>query len=165
MAKQSINIGSSANDGTGTPLRSAFDICNDNFIEIYAVNGGSAAFPSIGSAGQVLQVNSGGSALEFATPTDTNTQLTQEQVEDFVGGMLDGTETGITVGYDDTNGNIDFVVASQTANDFTNTLKSKLDGIEASATADQTASEIRSLVGTGNSNFVPSAGKWTLPST
>ena len=42
--------------------------------------------------------------------TDTNTQLTQEQVEDFVGGMLDGTETFITVTYDDTNGNIDFVV-------------------------------------------------------
>lgn len=66
MAKQSINIGSSANDGTGTPLRDAFDICNDNFTEIYAVNGGSAAFPSLGSAGQILQVNSGGTALEFA---------------------------------------------------------------------------------------------------
>lgn len=66
MAKQSISIGSSANDGTGTPLRDAFDICNDNFTEIYAVNGGSAAFPSLGSAGQILQVNSGGTALEFA---------------------------------------------------------------------------------------------------
>jgi len=42
--------------------------------------------------------------------TDTNTQLTQEQVEDFVGGMLDGTETFISVSYDDTDGNIDFVV-------------------------------------------------------
>ena len=40
-----------------------------------------------------------------------NTQLTQENVEDFVGGMLDGTETGISVSYDDTDGNIDFVVA------------------------------------------------------
>ena len=40
-----------------------------------------------------------------------NTQLTQENVEDFVGGMLDGTETGISVSYDDTNGNLDFVVA------------------------------------------------------
>ena len=43
--------------------------------------------------------------------TTTNTQLTQENVEDFVGGMLDGTETGISVSYDDTNGNLDFVVA------------------------------------------------------
>tara|TARA_B100001250_G_scaffold239429_1_gene205744 strand:- start:955 stop:2484 length:1530 start_codon:yes stop_codon:yes gene_type:complete len=41
---------------------------------------------------------------------DTNTQLTQEQVEDYVGGMLDGTETFITATYDDTDGNIDFVV-------------------------------------------------------
>tara|TARA_R100000458_G_scaffold48111_1_gene47054 strand:- start:461 stop:1966 length:1506 start_codon:yes stop_codon:yes gene_type:complete len=36
--------------------------------------------------------------------------LTQEQVEDYVGGMLDGTETFITATYDDTDGNIDFVV-------------------------------------------------------
>ena len=41
---------------------------------------------------------------------DTNTQLTQEQVEDYVGGMLDGDETFITVAYDDTDGNIDFTV-------------------------------------------------------
>jgi len=44
------------------------------------------------------------------TSTDTNTQLTQEQVEDYVGGMLDGDETFITVAYDDTDGNIDFTV-------------------------------------------------------
>ena len=44
------------------------------------------------------------------TATDTNTQLSQEQVEDYVGGMLDGTETFISVSYDDTDGNIDFVV-------------------------------------------------------
>ena len=48
------------------------------------------------------------SNLTFTTNTDT--QLTQEAVEDFVGGMLDGTETFIDVSYDDTNGNIDFVV-------------------------------------------------------
>jgi len=39
MAKQTINIGSTANDGTGDPLRTAFDKCNDNFTELYsAVN-------------------------------------------------------------------------------------------------------------------------------
>jgi trimeric autotransporter adhesin len=36
--------------------------------------------------------------------------VTAEQVEDFVGGMLDGTETFINVSYDDTDGNLDFVV-------------------------------------------------------
>ena len=54
--------------------------------------------------------------LTFTTNTDTNTQLSQEQVEDFVGGMLDGTETRITVGYDDVNGNIDFVVDGDLSN-------------------------------------------------
>ena len=35
MAKQTIGIGSSANDGTGDPLRTAFDKINDNFKELY----------------------------------------------------------------------------------------------------------------------------------
>lgn len=35
MARQIINIGSSANDGTGDPLRTAFDKINDNFVELY----------------------------------------------------------------------------------------------------------------------------------
>ena len=61
--------------------------------------------------------------------------LTQEQVEDFVGGMLTGnTETGITVTYQDSDGTIDFVVASQTDNNFTDADHSKLDGIAAGAT-------------------------------
>ena len=36
MTQQVINIGTSANDGTGDPLRSAFDKINDNFSELYA---------------------------------------------------------------------------------------------------------------------------------
>jgi hypothetical protein len=46
--------------------------------------------------------------------TDTNTQLTQEQVEDFAGALVatGGTKTNIAVTYDDANGNMDFVVAS-----------------------------------------------------
>jgi hypothetical protein len=41
MAKQTINIGASANDGTGTPLRTAFDYCNLNFTELYTAVGPS----------------------------------------------------------------------------------------------------------------------------
>ena len=82
------------------------------------------------------------------TSTDTNTQLSNEQVQDIVGGMLGGTETGITVTYQDGTGDIDFVVATQTDNNFTTTLKNKLDAIEASATADQTASEILTAIKT-----------------
>ena len=36
MAKQTINIGSAANDGTGDPLRTAMDKINDNFDEVYS---------------------------------------------------------------------------------------------------------------------------------
>ena len=35
MAKQTIAIGSSANDGTGTPIRAGGALINDNFNEIY----------------------------------------------------------------------------------------------------------------------------------
>ena len=61
--------------------------------------------------------------------------LTQEQVEDFVGNMVQSnTETGITVTYQDSDGTLDFVVASQTDENFTTTLKNKLDGIATGAT-------------------------------
>ena len=42
MAKQVINIGASANDGTGDPLRNAFDKINDNFNELYFAQGGNS---------------------------------------------------------------------------------------------------------------------------
>lgn len=35
MARQNINIGTSANKGDGEPLRTAFDKINDNFTEVY----------------------------------------------------------------------------------------------------------------------------------
>jgi len=38
MAKQTVNIGSTANDGTGDQLRNAFDKLNDNFDEVYGNN-------------------------------------------------------------------------------------------------------------------------------
>ena len=35
MAKQTVGLGTTANDGTGDPLRTAFDKINDNFDELY----------------------------------------------------------------------------------------------------------------------------------
>ena len=43
MAKQIINIGTVANDGTGDPLRTAFDKANDNFTELYGAGSLSLA--------------------------------------------------------------------------------------------------------------------------
>ena len=79
--------------------------------------------------------------------TGATADQTAEEIQDIVGAMLSGnTETGITVTYQDADGTIDFVVASQTDENFTTADHAKLDGIEASATADQTAAEIRTLV-------------------
>ena len=47
MAKQVINIGASANDGSGDPLRNAFDKVNDNFNEIYFNFGNATTLTSI----------------------------------------------------------------------------------------------------------------------
>ena len=53
MAKQTIGIGSAANDGTGDPLRTAFDKINDNFTEIYTELGGSS-LSSLSLSGNAL---------------------------------------------------------------------------------------------------------------
>ena len=48
----------------------------------------------------------------WVTPTDTNTQLSTEQVQDIVGGMFTGnTETNITATYEDGDGTIDLVAS------------------------------------------------------
>ena len=41
MAQQTINVGTSPNDGTGTPLRTAFQYTNSNFSELYTAVGPS----------------------------------------------------------------------------------------------------------------------------
>ena len=64
-----------------------------------------------------------------------------EGVQDIAGPLVatGGTKTGIAVTYDDANNNMDFVVASQTDENFTTADHSKLDGIEASADVTDTA--------------------------
>ena len=100
-----------------------------------------------GSANQVLKTDGSGNLDWVNQTTDTNTQLSTEQVQDIAGPLVatGGTKTGITVTYDDANGNMDFVVASQTDENFTTADHAKLDGIEAGATADQTKSDIDAL--------------------
>ena len=72
--------------------------------------------------------------------TGATADQTDEEIQDIVGAMLTGnTETGITVTYQDTDGTIDFAVASQTDENFTTADHSKLDGIEASADVTDTA--------------------------
>ena len=53
MAKQTINIGSIANDGTGSTLRAAGDLVNDNFNEIYTAIGDGTTLTDILAAGYI----------------------------------------------------------------------------------------------------------------
>ena len=67
------------------------------------------------------------------------------------------TTTNVTVN-SSTGDNIALGAASTSvAGVMTKAMFDKLSGIETSATADQTAAQIRTAVGTGNSNFVPAA--------
>ena len=111
-------------DGTETGISVSYDDTDGNLDFVIGSSAitndmlaGSIANDKLaGSIANAKLANSsitidGNSVALGGSVTTNNTQLTQENVEDFVGGMLDGTETGISVSYDDTDGNIDFVVA------------------------------------------------------
>ena len=117
----SVSLGSSVSLAVGVD-DSSIEIASDQLnvkaggVTNAMLAGSIAASKLAGSIGNSLLSNSaitidGTSVSLGGSITTNNTQLTQENVEDFVGGMLDGTETGISVSYDDTNGNLDFVVA------------------------------------------------------
>ena len=60
------------------------------------------------TAGSNITISESGGAVTIAS-TDTNTQLTTEQVQDIVGDMVSSnTETNISVTYDDTGGKLNF---------------------------------------------------------
>ena len=70
--------------------------------------GNNGLVPAAGTAGQFLAHDG-----TFATPPDTNTQLSTEDVQDIVGAMFTGnTETNITATYQDGDGTIDLVASS-----------------------------------------------------
>jgi len=56
MAQQTINIGATANDGTGDQLRTAFDKVNDNFNEVYTELGG-ASLSNISISGNTISTD------------------------------------------------------------------------------------------------------------
>ena len=65
MTKQIINLGQTANDRTGDPLRVAFEKVNENFDELYARTGDDLQIPALaGNDGKVLTTN--GTTLSWA---------------------------------------------------------------------------------------------------
>ena len=76
MAQQIINIGTSANDGTGDSLRSAFDKSNDNFNELYTAGAaGSNLDLSDNDIGVIASDANGGIRL---VPNGTGTVSVQD---------------------------------------------------------------------------------------
>lgn len=59
MAKQTINVGTAANDGTGDPLRNALVKANENFDELYIVAGKVALAETTANRPTVTQADDG----------------------------------------------------------------------------------------------------------
>jgi hypothetical protein len=72
MAQQTINIGTVANDGTGDPLRTAFDKVNDNFTELYADDAGDVNSVNAGTGISVDQTT-GAVTVTNSAPNATHT--------------------------------------------------------------------------------------------
>ena len=177
----SVSLGSSVSLAVGVD-DSSIEIASDQLnvkaggVTNAMLAGSIAASKLAGSIGNSLLSNSAitidGTSVSLGGSITTNkTQLTQENVEDFVGGMLDGTETGISVSYDDTNGNLDFVVADSDfalTGDVTGTATQTAKGnvsisttIAANSVAlgtDTTGNYVATVAGTSNEITVSGSG-------
>lgn len=72
----------------------------------------SADTLNVAGAGSISVTTNAANDTLTITGTDTNTQLSTEQVQDIVGAMFTGnTETGITATYEDSDGTIDLVAS------------------------------------------------------
>ncbi len=97
------------------------------------------------STGQLNATKFVGDGSGLTGISDTNTQLSTEQVQDIVGNMVTGnTESGITVSYQDSDGTLDFSVA---------TLNQSTTGNAATATKLATARTISGASFDGTANI------------
>ena len=97
MAKQVINIGTTANDGTGDPLRSAFDKVNDNFTELYSDDQGDVGSIIAGADISVDQAT--GNVTVTNTAPDQTVTLTEG-----ANVTITGTYPDFTIASDDVVG-------------------------------------------------------------
>lgn len=74
MAKQTINIGQTANDKTGDPLRTAFSKVNENFTELYATVGAGGDYDRL-TSGDAELVLTGGNNPFVTFPANGTDQL------------------------------------------------------------------------------------------
>ena len=137
MAKQSLSLGTTVNDGTGDPIRTGGDKINDNFDEIYALLGTGTALTSGLSATS--------SVVTLAGPTITG-------VASFAAGSAGApsiTKTG------DTDTGIFFSAANEVAFTTGGTQRLKLDNSTATFAGAITGG---GTLTTGGNIVIPDAG-------
>ncbi len=126
MAQQTINVGSSANDGTGDPLRTAFNKINDKFTELYGASpfgkqvsiSGNQISANASNADLVLSGNGTGgvvaSAIKISGTSLSSSDSTQIQINENldVGGNITASGNITATGNIFANGNINLGNAS-----------------------------------------------------
>ena len=96
MAKQTINIGSSADDGTGSTIRAGGDLINDNFNEIYSYLGDGSSLNT--ALLTIVDESSTESAINIGErlAITGGTNLTSTVSGDSVNLTLNSSITGLT---------------------------------------------------------------------
>ena len=161
-----ITIASSGGGSGATYTISCVDGDNSDEEKIRLTGSDSTTDDIVLECGTGLSISRSGDKITFtSTVTDTNTQLSNEEVEDIVGAMVDGgTETNISVTYNDATGKLNFVSTDTTYSvgdgglsekNFTTALNTKLAGIATGAEVNPT---LDTSPTTSTSNVVSSSG-------
>ena len=97
MAKKTIDIGSVANDGTGTPLRTAFGWINDNFTELYSDDTGDVNSVT-GSGGLTASPTTGAVSVSITDGGVTNAKMAANSIDSdqYVDGSIDTEHFSLT---------------------------------------------------------------------
>jgi len=89
MARQTLDIGTNANDGTGDTLRSGGEKINDNFAELYTTLGGNNIASSGINATYATQTMNGDGVVN-----DSDTLILFNSTGTIAATLGDGTSTG-----------------------------------------------------------------------
>ena len=89
MTKQTLDIGTNANDGTGDTLRSGGQKINDNFSELYLTLGGNSIATNGINAAYATQTMNGDGAVN-----DSDTLILFNSTGTIAATLGDGTSTG-----------------------------------------------------------------------
>jgi len=95
MAKKTIDIGSVANDGTGTPLRTAFGWINDNFTELYSDDTGDVNSVNAGTGISVDQTTGAVTVTNSAPNFDHTGEVTGATALTIANDTIDSDRIGV----------------------------------------------------------------------